>query len=200
MSLDLISRTASVDKTVSLGKEVRIWHYTQIRETVIIGDNVIIGGSVYIGPGVRIGKNSKIQNKAMIYQPANIGEGVFIGPGVIFTNDLNPRAVNPDGLQKSSSDWEQVGVSVLEGASIGAGAVCIAPIQIGKWALIGAGSVVTKNVPDYGLVVGNPARQIGWVGKSGQKLQKIDELTFQCVATNTKYKLEGKLLLEIVNK
>ena len=200
MTALFISKTSLVDKKVSIGKGVRIWHNSQIRENSKIGDNVVVGSSVYIGPGVHIGKNSKIQNMALIYQPAEIGEGVFIGPGVIFTNDLHPRAVNIDGSQKNSSDWDEFGVLVFEGASIGAGAICIGPVEIGKWSLIGAGSVVTRNVPDFALFVGNPARQIGWVGKSGQKLEKVDDKTFWCSTSKTEYKLEGNQLSEKIKR
>ena len=131
MSNIFISDTASIDASATISNGVKVWDHSKIRENVDIGKNVIIGSYVYIGPGVKIGKNSKIQNSAQIYEPANISEGVFIGPGVIFTNDHNPRAINPDSSQKSSKDWQMVGVEVNQGASIGSGAVCIGPVQIG---------------------------------------------------------------------
>ena len=154
----MISNTAKIGDNVTIGKGVYIWDYTQIRDGVTIGENCIIGRNVYIGPGVKIGANCKIQNNALIYEPSQIADGVFIGPGVILTNDRYPRAVNLDLSLKSSLDWELVGVNVEQGASIGAGAICIAPLNIGKWALIGAGSVVTKDVEELTLVLGNPAR------------------------------------------
>jgi UDP-2-acetamido-3-amino-2,3-dideoxy-glucuronate N-acetyltransferase len=182
-----IESSAQVSATADLGENVKIWHFSQIRENVFIGDNVVIGSMVHIGSGVRIGSNSKIQNSALIYEPAIIGPGVFIGPGVIFTNDHNPRAINPDGLQKNASDWNSVRVEVEEGASIGAGAICIAPVKIGRWASIGAGAVVTKTVKPFALMVGIPARQVGWVGRAGKKLTNINSNVFICPQTKETY-------------
>jgi UDP-2-acetamido-3-amino-2,3-dideoxy-glucuronate N-acetyltransferase len=156
----MISKFAEIAESAIIASGVVVWHFTQIRERVTIGNNTIIGRNVYIGPDVVIGANCKIQNNALIYEPTVIADGVFVGPGVIFTNDRFPRAVNADMSLKSSSDWDIVGVKVDEGASIGAGSVCIGPIQIGKWSVIGAGSVVTKNVLPYTLVSGNPARHM----------------------------------------
>ena len=193
-----ISSTATVDESVTIGNGCKIWHGSQIRENVQLGQNVIIGSNVYLGPGVRIGSNSKIQNNAQIYEPAIIHDGVFIGPGVIFTNDRNPRAVNPDKSQKNPSDWEQVGVIVGEGASIGAGAVCVGQAEIGMWSLVGAGSIVVSNIPNFALVVGIPARQIGWVGKAGVRLIEKNSETFFCPKSETIYRLIGKILKEVV--
>ena len=125
---------------------------------------------------------------------------MFIGPGVILTNDKNPRAIKVRGEIKESNDWKKVGVEVFEGASIGSGAICIAPVRIGKWALVGAGSVVTKNVKDFALVVGNPARQVGWVGPAGIQLVKISETTFQCPKTLANFELINSELHEIIPK
>ena len=197
MSNVFISDTASIDASATISSGVKVWDHSKIRENVDIGKNVIIGSYVYIGPGVKIGKNSKIQNSAQIYEPANISEGVFIGPGVIFTNDHNPRAINPDSSQKSAKDWQSVGVEVSQGASIGAGAVCVGPVQIGEWAMVGAGSVVTDNVLSYALVVGVPAKQIGWVGKAGVKLIEQTPTSFKCPASGKIYNLEGSNLMEV---
>ena len=123
---------------------------------------------------------------------------MFIGPGVILTNDRNPRAVQVRGEIKGSTDWEKVGVEVFEGASIGSGAICIAPVKIGKWALVGAGSVVTKNVRDFALVVGNPARQVGWVGPSGVRLKQISDSVFECPKTLTRFEVVNSELHEII--
>jgi UDP-2-acetamido-3-amino-2,3-dideoxy-glucuronate N-acetyltransferase len=191
-----ISTTAIVDDSVVIGAGVKIWHFSQIRENVVLGVNVIIGTNAYIGPGVSIGSNSKIQNNALIYEPAVINEGVFIGPGAIFTNDHNPRAINSNQTQKNNSDWNKNGVLVGQGASIGAGAVCVGPIEIGQWAFIGAGSVVVKDVPNYALVLGVPAKQIGWVGKEGVKLIKQSSKIFRCPISQKLYHLEGSLLSE----
>jgi len=191
-----VSEKAIVSKDAEIGAGAKIWHNAQVRELANIGENVIISKDAYIGTGVTIGKNSKIQNSALVYEPAVIDDGVFIGPGVILTNDHFPRAVNSDLTLKSGSDWELVGVHVRSGAAIGAGAICVAPLTIGKWATIGAGSVVTKDVPDYALVVGNPARQIGWVGKSGVKLETTDNKIFICPVSGTKYQLIDDHLVE----
>lgn len=196
MSEPWISEKAIVSKDAKIGSGAKIWHNAQVREQAIIGENVIISKDAYIGTGVRVGNNSKIQNSALVYEPAIIDDGVFIGPGVILTNDHFPRAVNSDLTLKSGSDWEIVGVHVGTGAAIGAGAICIAPLSVGKWATIGAGSVVTKNVPDFALVVGNPARQIGWVGKSGVKLEDSDNNVFICPVSGAKYQLIDDRLVE----
>ena len=137
--------------------------------------------------GVELGRNCKIQNHALIYEPATLGNGVFIGPAVVLTNDTYPRAVNPDGELKSGQDWVAVGVTVEEGVSIGAHAVCVAPVTIGAWALVAAGSVVVHDVPAHALVVGNPARQIGWVGKDGRRLIEEDPGVWLCQKTGARY-------------
>ena len=196
MSKNYISDTAIVEDLVSIGNNVKIWHHAHIRSNVTLGVNVIIGSNVYIGAGVSVGDNSKIQNNSLIYEPAQIDNGVFIGPGVIFTNDHNPRAINPNETQKDSLDWNKAGVVVRQGASIGAGAICVGPIEIGKWAMIGAGSVVVRDVPNYALVVGVPAIHIGWVGKDGVKLIERNSTTFKCPLSKKLYHLEGSNLIE----
>ena len=179
----------NIDKRAIIGSQTRVWEFSQIRENAIIGKNCNIGRNVYIGPGVKIGDNVKIQNNALIYEPAVIADGVFIGPGAIFTNDLHPRAINPDGVVKTEEDWVKAGVVVESGASIGAGAICIAPVVIGRWSMVAAGAMVTKDVLPFSLVVGVPARHIGWVGKAGVKLIETEPNLFVCPATNNKYKL-----------
>ena len=155
-----ISGLAAVHTSAKIGQTSKIWDYAQIRENVIIGENCVIGRNVYIGPGVIVGNNCKIQNNALIYEPAILEDGVFVGPAVVLTNDKNPRAVNSDGSLKQGNDWEMVGVTLKSGSSVGANSVCIAPVVIGEWALVGAGSVVTKDVPARTTVVGNPAAPI----------------------------------------
>ena len=181
---------------MTIGNGAKVWHFAHIRSDVNLGSNVIIGENVYIGPGITVGDNSKIQNNSLIYEPAQIDNGVFIGPGVIFTNDHNPRAINSDKTQKSSLDWNKAGVVVGEGASIGAGATCVGPIGIGKWVMIGAGAVVVTDVPNYALMVGVPARQIGWVGKEGVKLIEQTSKVFRCPVSKKIYHLEGSNLIE----
>jgi UDP-2-acetamido-3-amino-2,3-dideoxy-glucuronate N-acetyltransferase len=193
----IIEDSVLLDSSAKVGSGTRIWHNSQIRDQVKIGSDCVIGRNVYIGTGVLIGDNCKIQNNALIYEPALIGDGVFIGPGAILTNDQYPRAVNPDLTPKSASDWDSVGVSIREGASIGAGAICVAPIEIGRWALVAAGSVVTKDVPDFALVGGVPARQIGWVGKFGIRLIEQDSLLV-CPVSHEEYELIGPTLRELI--
>lgn len=166
-----IHETADVSAQAHVADSASIWHYAQVREGATIGDHVIIGRGAYIGPGVCVGRRSKIQNSALIYNPAHLGEGVFIGPGAILTNDEHPRAIKPDGQQKSGAEWSLVGVEVQRGASIGAGAVCVAPLRIGQWAMVAAGAVVVNDVPDFAVVAGVPAQQFGWVGRLGQRLK-----------------------------
>lgn len=190
-----IHPTALVEERVSIGDQSTIWHGCHLRAGVTLGSDVVIGRNVYIGSDVSIGSRSKIQNNALIYEPAFIGEGVFIGPAVVFTNDHNPRAVNANGDLKTSADWEATGVRVGDGASIGAGSICIAPLIIGRWAMIGAGSVVTRNVRDYALVAGNPAREIGWVGESGQKLE-LENGKWICRKTKNTYRIVNENLVK----
>ncbi len=178
--------SVQIDCSAKIGPETRIWSNTQIRDGANIGSQCVIGRNVYIGSGVQIGNRCKIQNNALIYEPAVIGDGVFIGPGVILTNDQYPRAINRDLTLKSSSDWTSVGVSIGMGASIGAGTVCVAPLKVGEWALVAAGSVVTKDVRKFALVAGVPARQIGWVGESGHKLVWEDGY-LKCLLTGSLY-------------
>lgn len=182
-----IHPTVDVAINAQIGEGTTIWHYAQIREDCIVGENVNIGRGVYIGNGVHIGANSKIQNYALIYEPAVLEPGVFIGPGVILTNDEYPRAVNPDRSQKSGHDWNLVGVTIREGASIGAGSICIAPVEIGAWSLVAAGSTVTKNVPAFALMAGVPAKRIRWVGKAGFPLIDKGLGQFTCPQTGARY-------------
>ena len=154
----------------------------------MIGENVIVGRGAYIGTGVEVADNCKIQNYALVYEPAKLARGVFVGPAVVFTNDQFPRAINADGTPKSAHDWEAVGVTVGEGASIGAKSVCIAPVTIGAWALVGSGSTVVKDIPEFALVVGNPARRIGWVGKAGVPLENIGGDDWTCPQTSQRYR------------
>ena len=165
-----ISDDAQVAGDVTIGDGTQVWNLVQIREGARVGAECVIGRGAYIGIGVRLGDRCKIQNNALVYDPAVIGDGVFIGPGAILTNDRLPRAISPRGELKRADDWDPVGVTVETGASIGAGAVCVAPVRIGAWAMVAAGSVVVRDVPDYALVAGNPARQIGWIGRDGGRM------------------------------
>jgi len=168
---------------------VKIWDGAHVREGVTIGEGTSIGRGAYVGQGVVMGRNCKLQNLALVYEPAVLGDGVFIGPAVVLTNDLFPRAVNPDQTRKSADDWHAVGVTVRDGASIGARAVCVAPVTIGEWAMVGAGAVVVQDVPAYALVVGSPARQIGWMGRAGYRLVEESNGRWRCDATGETYLL-----------
>ncbi len=163
--------SSDVSPNAKIGNGTKIWQHCQIREGVSIGDNCILSKGVYIDAGVKIGNNVKIQNGISIYHGVTLEDGVFCGPHCVFTNDKFPRAINPDGSLKSNQDWEVSETLVKTGASIGAHATIVCGHTIGKWAMIGAGAVVTHNIPDYGLVVGNPARIIGFVCPCGNKLK-----------------------------
>ncbi len=182
--------SAQVHDTATVGEGTRVWDLAQVREDAVLGDHCIVGRGAYIGSGVRIGNNVKIQNHALIYEPAVIEDGVFIGPAAVLTNDTYPRAINPDGTLKSASDWEATGVTIRHGASIGARAVCVAPVVIGRWATVASGAVVTKDVPNHALVAGVPARRIGWVGRSGRPLVRDGDL-WVCPTTGERYVTEG---------
>lgn len=155
--------------TAIIGEGSQIWHGVQIREGARLGTHCIVGRNVYIDNDVQIGNQVKIQNNAALYHGLTVEDGVFIGPQVIFTNDRVPRAIRPDGALKTGADWMVSGTHVCYGAAIGAGAIIIAGLTIGRWAMVGAGAVVTRNVADHALVVGNPARLIGYVSAGGAR-------------------------------
>jgi UDP-2-acetamido-3-amino-2,3-dideoxy-glucuronate N-acetyltransferase len=166
----LIDPTAEVSPRARLGEGCRVWRGTHIREGAELGAGCIIGANVYIGADVRLGRHCKVQNQALLYEGLTLEDGVFVGPLVCFTNDLLPRAVNPDLSLKAAADWEQGRTLVREGASVGAGSVVVTGVTIGRWALVGAGAVVTHDVPDHGLVLGVPARLRGWVCRCARTL------------------------------
>lgn len=186
-----VQPTAQVAESATVGDGTSVWELAQIREDARLGAGCVIGRGAYVGPGVVMGDNVKLQNYALVYEPAELGDGVFIGPAAVLTNDEYPRSVDPDGKLKRGGDWEAVGVKIGEGASIGARAVCVAPVRIGRWAMVAAGAVVTRDVPDFALVVGVPARQIGWVGRAGMRLEAADsEGTWTCPKTGSLYREE----------
>lgn len=166
MANKFIHATADVSQEAEIGEGCKIWHGAQIREGAKLGENCIVGKNVYIDINVAIGDNCKIQNNACVYHGVSLADGVFVGPFACFANDHFPRAINSDGTLKSESDWTVSPTVVKKGAAIGAHATILPGVTIGEWAMIGAGSVVTKDVPAYALVYGNPARVQGKVNKS----------------------------------
>jgi acetyltransferase-like isoleucine patch superfamily enzyme len=183
-----IHSTAEIADNAKVGSGTSIWHQAQVRENVTIGKNCIIGKGVYIDTGVSIGDNTKIQNYVSVFHGVEIKNGVFIGPHVCFTNDLRPRAINPDGSLKDANDWAISKSIIHEGAAIGANSTIRCGITIGKWATIGAGSVVTHDIPDYGLCWGNPARLQGFVCKCGANLRHLsisaENVNAECTKCN----------------
>lgn len=195
-----IADSADISSEAIIGSGSCVWHLAQIREGATLGKRCVIGRGAYIGAGVRLGDNCKVQNYALVYEPANLGHGVFIGPAAVLTNDRNPRAITPDEVVKNAEDWVPVGVTIGKGAAIGARAVCVAPLTIGAWATVAAGAVVTKDVPDFALVVGVPAHQVGWVGKSGYKLEAVagQPGLYSCPASGQRYREISKTQLREV--
>jgi acetyltransferase-like isoleucine patch superfamily enzyme len=189
-----IQESADVDDSATVGAGTLVWHLAQIREGAVVGEDCVIGRGAYLGPGVRLGDRCKVQNHALVYEPAVVEDGAFIGPAVVFTNDEYPRAVTPEGKLKDADDWHAVGVTVREGAAIGARAVCVAPVTVGRWALVAAGSVVTRDVPDYALVAGVPARRIGWVGPAGHRLVPHGVAEWQCPVSGVRFVQVGEEL------
>ena len=166
-----IHPTADVASSASIGARTRIWHHAQVREHAQIGEECIIGKGVYIGAGVHIGPRVKVQNYALVYEGVTLEEGVFVGPHACLTNDRHPRAINPDGSLQGAEDWEILPIRVGRGASIGAHATVVAGVTIGEWAMVAAGAVVTRDVPPHALVMGVPARVVGFVCPCGHRLR-----------------------------
>ena len=189
-----VNPTADVDEGAVIGDGSSVWQLAHVRSEAVIGDNCVIGRGAYIGTGVTLGDNCKIQNYALVYEPAVLEEGVFVGPAAVLTNDEYPRAINTDGSPKDASDWTPVGVRVGRGASIGARAVCIAPLTIGPWSMVAAGAVVTRDVGAYELVAGVPATRIAWVAETGRPLERVSRDLWRCPLTGQKYEeADGQL-------
>ena len=164
-----IHPTSVVADSAVIGDGTQIWLFCQVRERARIGTGCILGKNVFVDADVTIGNNVKIQNNVSVYVGVTLEDGVMCGPHVCFTNDLLPRAINPDGSLKGADDWTITKTLVKMGAGIGANSTIRCGVTIGRWALIGAGAVVTKDVPDHALVVGVPARFVGWVCACGER-------------------------------
>ena len=184
--MKFIHNTAIVDDEVIIGKNVSIWHFSHVLHGSSIGDNCTLGQNVMIGPKVKIGNGCKIQNNVSIYEGIELGKDVFCGPSCVFTNVINPRAF----INRKSEFKKTI---VNDGATLGANCTIVCGVKIGKFALIGAGAVVTKDVDDYALYVGVPAKQVGWVSRSGIRLGK----DLICPITKEKYVLENQKLVKV---
>jgi UDP-2-acetamido-3-amino-2,3-dideoxy-glucuronate N-acetyltransferase len=153
-----IHPTADVSENAAVGVGTQIWHQAQVREGAVIGKQCVLGKGAYVDKGVRIGDYCKLQNGVFVFHGFNLEDGVFLGPGAMLLNDKHPRAINPDGSVKAESDWVASEGLVEYGAAVGGGAVILPGVRIGRMAMVGSGAVVTRDVPERGIVVGNPAR------------------------------------------
>lgn len=174
-----IHPTADVSPQAVIGPGTSIWNQAQVRERARIGAGCVIGKNVYVDVDVVIGDNVKIQNNVSLFHGVTVEDGVFIGPHVCFTNDRLPRAINVDGSRKTDDDWEVSPIVVRYGASLGAASVLLPGVTIGRWALVGSGSVVTRDVADQTLVAGNPARRLGGACSCGAPLRDGDDGPFR---------------------
>lgn len=186
----MIHPTAIVDPGASIGDGTKIWHFCHVMEGSVIGKNCTLGQNVFVASGVVMGNNVKIQNNVSVYTGVICEDDVFLGPSVVFTNVLNPRSeVNrKNSYQK---------IIVEKGATIGANATIVCGISLGRYCFIGAGAVVIRDVPAYALVVGNPARQTGWMSEAGEKLLFFDGRYAQCPLTGEKYVIENGIVQKI---
>ena len=191
-----IHPSALIADSATIGEDSQIWPWCHVRDNATIGNQCVLGKGVYVDANVHIGNLCKIQNHVSIFRGVTLEDGVFVGPHACFTNDKVPRAINPDGTRKSAEDWTVSPTLVRRGASIGANATIMCGIQIGRWAMVGAGAVVTTDVPDHGLVVGNPARLIAHVCSCGKHLD-FDTAHATC-ACGARYAKKTAEAIEIV--
>jgi UDP-2-acetamido-3-amino-2,3-dideoxy-glucuronate N-acetyltransferase len=183
--------TAVIDEGCTIGKGTKIWHFSHIMKDAVIGESCNIGQNVVVSPGVSLGNNVKVQNNVSIYTGVICEDDVFLGPSMVFTNIINPRSAV---IRRD----QYVTTTVRRGASIGANATVICGNEIGEYALIGAGAVITKNVRPYALVIGNPGRQTGWVSEYGHKLTFDDSGTALCPESGQKYRLTDEGVTRII--
>jgi UDP-2-acetamido-3-amino-2,3-dideoxy-glucuronate N-acetyltransferase len=185
-----VHESSYVDEPCQIGKGTKIWHFSHIMKNSVIGENCNIGQNVVVSPDVQLGNNVKIQNNVSVYTGVVCEDDVFLGPSMVFTNVINPRSAV---IRKE----EYMKTVVKKGASIGANATIVCGNDIGKYAFIGAGAVVTKEVPDYALMVGNPSKNIGWMSEFGDRLMFNEKGISICETTGSRYKLNNNLVHKI---
>ena len=188
-----IHPTSIIDLGASIGEGTKVWHFCHIMPEAKIGADCILGQNVFVGKKVVIGSHVKIQNNVSVYEGVFLNDEVFVGPSVVFTNVINPRSA----IERKTDFKKTV---VEKGASIGANATIICGITIGKYAFVGAGAVVTKDVPGYGLVTGNPARQTGWMSEAGEKLFFNEKGEAICPFSKEVYLLRGDVVTKQINR
>lgn len=188
-----VHESSYVDDNVEIGEGTKIWHFCHVLKNTKIGKNCVLGQNVMVGPNVVVGNRVKIQNNVSVYEGVELEDDVFCGPSMVFTNVINPRSF----IERKQEFKKTL---VKKGASIGANATIVCGVTIGKYAFIGAGAVVTKDVPDYALVVGVPARQIGWVCKCGVRLEKNSEGKYVCSSCGSEYLEKDGILEPLIEK
>lgn len=185
-----VHESSYVDEPCEIGKDTKIWHFSHIMAGCTLGENCNIGQNVVISPNVILGNNVKIQNNVSVYTGVECEDDVFLGPSMVFTNVINPRS----GVNRRDAYMK---TRVKKGASIGANATIVCGNAIGQFAFIGAGAVVTKEIPDYALVVGNPAKQVGWISEFGHRLTFDDVLYARCPESNELYELSNNKVIKV---
>jgi len=181
--------SADVSASATIGEGTKIWHQAQVREGAVIGRQCILGKGSYVDKDVRIGDYCKLQNGVFVFHGFALDSGVFLGPGVMLLNDKHPRAINPDGRPKSDADWEVSEGWIGYGAAVGGGAVVLPGIRVGRMALVGAGAVVTRDVPERGIVAGNPARHRGYACDCGHPLSRRQGDSYVCETCGRTYEI-----------
>lgn len=191
MKTYFVHETAIIDEGCQIGKGSKIWQFSHIMVDSILGSNCNVGQNVVVSPDVTLGKNVKVQNNVSIYSGVVCEDNVFIGPSAVFTNILNPRS------EVNRKD-QYLNTRIREGATIGANATILCGITLGKYSFVGAGTVVTKDVPDYALVIGNPSKQVGWMSEKGMKLMFVDGRA-SCSESDDQYCIESEKVIKIID-
>jgi acetyltransferase-like isoleucine patch superfamily enzyme len=184
----VIHPTAIVEEGAQVGASTRVWNNCHVRSGASIGENCTLGFNVYVDTNARVGNNCKLENRVSVFRGVTLEDGVFVGPHATFTNDRYPRAITPGGDLVSEDDWTTLETLVKYGATIGAGSIVLPGLTIGRWAMVAAGALVTRDVPDHGLVMGHPAELTGYVGSCGHPLEERDGL-WCCDTCNETYEL-----------